>query len=220
MIDIYVKFQTELINAFYETFFMIFFSMLLSLIIGLVLGFLLFIFRKDGIKESKVPYFLLSSFINMVRSIPFVLFIIVMIPINRKIVGTGFGIKASVVPLSIIGIATFARLVEQDLLDVNKNIYETSYALGASHIQYFKDFLLVEARSGLVLSYTSTIITLLSYSTVMGFIGGGGLGYLAISEGYNNFNYGLMWLIILIMLVIVQLIQYIGNKISRLIDYR
>lgn len=220
MINSFIKYQDALAKAFYETFYMIFISMIISLIIGMIFGFLLFVFRKDGLKESKLGYFILSSLINLVRSIPFVLFIIVMIPFNRFVVGTGFGIKASVVPLSIIGVANFARLVEQDLLDVNRSIYETAYALGANDYQYFKEFLLVEARSSLVLSFTSTIISLLSYSTVMGFIGGGGLGYLAISEGYQNFNYQLMWLIIVLMLLIVQFVQFIGNHISKKIDFR
>ena len=114
--------------------------------------------------------------VNIFRSIPFILFIIAMIPINRLIIGTGFGVNASKIPLSIVGISTFARFVEQDLLDVNKMMYETSYALGANKIQYFKNFLLVEARSSLVLSFTSASISLLSYSTVMGIIGGGGFG--------------------------------------------
>ena len=220
MIKLFLEFQEVLIKAFTETFYLLVMSMMFSLVFGLLIGFALFLFRKEGIKSSPYMYFILSSLINIVRSIPFVLFIIVMIPFNRIIVGSGFGVKASVVPLSIMGIANFARLVEQDLLDVNRAMYETSYALGASNYQYFKEFLLVEARSSLVLSYTSTLISILSYSTVMGFIGGGGLGYLAISEGYNNFNYPLMWLIILIMIIIVQCIQFMGNIISRKIDYR
>ena len=151
---------------------------------------------------------------------PFILFIIVIIPFNRWVLGTGFGVDASKIPLSLIGIATFSRFTEQDLLDVDKSIYETSYALGASTIQYCRHFLLKEARTGLVLSFTSTTISLLSYSTVMGIIGGGGLGYLAISEGYYNFNYNLMWIIIIIMILIVQSIQTIGNILANKYDKR
>ena len=136
------------------------------------------------------------------------------------IIGTGFGVNASKIPLSLIGISTFARFTEQDLLDVDKSIYETSYALGANTIQYFIYFLLKEARSGIALSFTSTTISLLSYSTVMGIIGGGGLGYLAISEGYYNFNYQLMWIIIIMMVLIVHIIQSTGNLIAKKIDKR
>ena len=219
-IEIFNKFKSEILDALYQTFDMIFAAMIITLIIGIIIGFILFITRSDGIYRNKIIYFIVSGFVNIIRSIPFILFIIVIIPFNRLILGTGFGVNASKIPLSLIGIATFARFTEQDLLDVNKSIYETSYALGASILQYFTRFLLKEARSGLVLSFTSTTISLLSYSTVMGIIGGGGLGYLAISEGYYNFNYKLMWIIIIIMILIVQIVQTIGNIIAKKYDKR
>ncbi len=219
-IEAFQTFKADIFKSLYETLDMMLTAILISLIIGLILGFILFITRPDGIYKNKASYFLLSGLINITRSIPFILFIIVIIPFNRMILGTGFGVDASKIPLSLIGIATFARFTEQDLLDVNKSIYETSYALGANTIQYFTHFLLKEARSGLVLSFTSTIISLLSYSTVMGIIGGGGLGYLAISEGYYNFNYNLMWIIIVLMVLIVHSIQTTGNLIAKKIDKR
>lgn len=219
-IEVFIKFKAEIIQSLHETLNMISTAMFVSLIIGLLLGFILFITGSNGISKNKVIYFIISGLINIIRSIPFILFIIVIIPFNRLLLGTGFGVNASKIPLSLIGVATFARFTEQDLLDVNKSIYETSYALGASSLQYFTQFLLVEARSSLILSFTSTIISLLSYSTVMGLIGGGGLGYLAISEGYHNFNYKLMWIIILIMIIIVQIIQAAGNTFAKKIDKR
>lgn len=219
-VDTFYTFKAEIFKALYETLDMMFTAMVVSLIVGLLLGFILFITRPNGIYENKIIYFIVSGLINITRSIPFILFIIVMIPFNRLILGTGFGVNASKIPLSLIGIATFTRFTEQDFLDVNKNIYETSYALGANTLQYFTHFLLKEARSSLILSFTSTTISLLSYSTVMGIIGGGGLGYLAISEGYHNFNYKLMWIIIIIMILIVQIIQTIGNTIARISDKR
>ncbi len=224
MIDQYIEtfkiFKTEILVSLYQTFDMIFAAMVITLIIGILLGFVLFITRSDGIYNNKAIYFITSGIINIVRSVPFILFIIVIIPLNRWILGTGFGVDASKIPLSLIGIATFARFIEKDLLDVNKSIYETSYALGANTIQYFTHFLLKEARSGLVLSFTSTTISLLSYSTVMGIIGGGGLGHLAITEGYYNFNYKLMWIIIIIMIVIVQVVQTFGNMVAKKYDKR
>lgn len=224
MIDQYLRtfkiFKVEIFQALYETLDMMFTAMVISLIIGLLLGFILFITRPDGIYKNKIIYFIISGFVNITRSIPFILFIIVIIPFNRLILGTGFGVNASKIPLSLIGIATFARFTEQDLLDVNTSMYETSYALGASTIQYFTHFLLKEARSGLILSFTSTTISLLSYSTVMGITGGGGLGYLAISEGYHNFNYKLMWIIIIMMTLIVHIIQTTGNIIAEKYDKR
>ena len=224
MIDQYMEtfkiFKTEIFQSLYQTLDMMFVAMIITLIIGILLGFALFITRSDGIYKNKTIYFIISGLINIIRSVPFILFIIVIIPFNRWILGTGFGVNASKIPLSLMGIATFARFTEQDLLDVNKNIYETSYALGASTIQYCFHFLLKEARSGLVLSFTSVTISLLSYSTVMGIIGGGGLGYLAISEGYHNFNYKLMWIIIVIMIIIVQTVQMTGNMVAKKYDKR
>lgn len=224
MIEDYIEafrhFEDDFYKAFAETFDMMLTALIISLILGLVLGFLLFLTRSDGIYRNPLIYTVLSGLINITRSIPFILFIIVMIPVNRAIIGTGFGVDASKIPLSIIGVALFARFTEQNLLDVNRSIYETSYALGANTLQYFWHFLLMEARSGLVLSFTTTAISLLSYSTVMGIIGGGGLGYLAISEGYNNFNYELMWIIIVAIVLVVQAIQMTGNFIARRLDKR
>jgi D-methionine transport system permease protein len=219
-ITIFIAFKAAIFKSFYETMDMMFTSMLVSLFIGLLIGFVLFTTGANGIYRNKIVYFILSSVINIIRSIPFILFIIVLIPFNRMLLGTGFGVDSSKIPLSLIGMATFARFAEKDMLDVNKNIYETSYALGANPIQYFIEFLLKEARTGLVLSFTSTTISLLSYSTVMGIIGGGGLGYLAINEGYYNFNYKLMWIIIVMMILIVQIVQTVGNGIAKKIDKR
>ena len=214
------KFQTEIVQALFETLDMMATSMIFTLLVGILFGFILFLSRPGGIKENKFTYFILSNTINIIRSIPFILFIIVMIPFNRFFLGTGFGVNASKIPLSLIGIATFSRFTEQNFLDVKKSLYETSYSLGASKLQYFRYFLLREARSSLVLSFVSTSISLLSYSTVMGIIGGGGLGYLAISEGYYNFNYNLMWIIIVIMIVLVLMIQTSGNFIAKKFDNR
>ncbi len=219
-IDTVSKYQTDLLKAFTETLDMMFTAMIFTVIFGMVFGYIMFITRDDGIHRNRFIYFIVSGILNILRSVPYILFIIVIIPFNRLLIGTGFGVDASKIPLSLIGIATFARFVEQDFLDVNKSIYETSYALGANITQYLTHFLLVEARSGLILSFTSTTISLLSYSTVMGIIGGGGLGYLAISEGYQNFNYSLMWIIILLMVLLVHLIQTTGNRIARKYDKR
>lgn len=219
-VSVFERFQADYLKALFETFDMMTTALIISLIVGLVLGFILFVTGSGGISRNPVVYSVLSGIINITRSVPFILFIIVMIPVNRAIVGTGFGVVASKVPLSIIGISLYARFTEQNLLDVDKNIYETSYALGANVFQYFWYFLLKEARSGLILSFTTMAISLLSYSTVMGIIGGGGLGYLAISEGYHNFNYDLMWIIIITMVLIVQVIQTIGNLIAKRYDKR
>lgn len=214
------RFREPYLKALLETFDMMGTALAVSLVLGLLLGFVLFGTGAGGIRKNTVVYALLSGAINIIRSVPFILFIIVMIPVNRALIGTGFGVQASKVPLSIIGVALYARFTEQNLLDVDKSIYETSYTLGANLFQYFWHFLLKEARSGLILSFTTMAISLLSYSTVMGIIGGGGLGYLAISEGYQNFNYDLMWIIIVTMVLLVQILQFTGNRLARHYDQR
>lgn len=218
MIDAIIKFKQELITALLETFNMLLVAMIFTLVIGLILGIILYLTKKDGIYQNKIIYTIISTAINILKSIPFILFIIVIIPFNRFLIGTGFGVYASMIPLSLVGIATFARLAEQSFLDLNKDIYETSYALGSSKIDFVRYFMIKESRSSLVLNYTQSVISILSYSTVMGVIGGGGLGYLAISEGYHNFNYSLMWVIIIIMIIMVQLIQLLGSIIAKKID--
>lgn len=219
-LSVFERFRGAYFKALWETIDMMATSLVIALILGLMLGFWLFLTGSSGIRRNRVVYSVLSGLINLVRSVPFILFIIVMIPFNRLIVGTGFGVMASKVPLSIIGVALYARFTEQSLLEVDKTIYETSYTLGADLGQYFWHFLLKEARSGLILSFTTMAISLLSYSTVMGVIGGGGLGYLAMSQGYQNFNYELMWIIILTMILMVQLIQVIGHGLAKKYDKR
>lgn len=219
MIESYNYFRADIFQAFVQTLDMMATAMALSLLMGLLLGFLLFMTRPEGLYQNRIFYFFLSGGINIIRSVPFILFIIVMIPFNRLLLGTGFGVDASKIPLSLIGMATFARFTERDLLDIDKSLYETAYALGATSLQYCLYFLLKEGRPGLILSFTSTTISLLSYSTVMGIIGGGGLGYLAISEGYYNFNYALMWIIIM-MVILVQIIQTTGNILAKKNDIR
>ncbi|CCV64125.1 ABC-type metal ion transporter, permease component [Alteracholeplasma palmae J233] len=214
------KYGSILLESLGETADMIFFSAIFSFVLGLLVAIILFSTRPKGIYENKIIYFIFSSFVNTIRSVPFILFIIILIPFNRFIVGTGFGANASKVPLTLIGLATFARLAEQSFLDVKNETYETSYMLGASKISYFKDFLFKESRSNIVLNFTSTLVSLLSYSTVMGTIGGGGLGDLAIREGFANFKYDLMWIIIIVMIILVQVTQAVGNLIARKIDKR
>lgn len=218
--EVFRLYKNDLIVGFSETFEMLIVALLFTITLGFIFGYLLFITRKNGIKENKIVYTILSTIINIVRSIPFILFIIILMPLYRLILGVGFGVNASKIPLSIIGIAMFARYTEQAFLDVPNTLYETSYSLGASSYQYFRYFLLKEARSSLVLHLTTTIISLISYSTVMGTIGGGGLGDLAINEGFINYNYSLMWVTIVILVVFVQIIQVLGNLIASALDKR
>jgi D-methionine transport system permease protein len=162
----------------------------------------------------------LNLLVNTIRSFPFLLLVVFLIPFTRFIIGTAIGTAAATVPLSIIAIAHYARLVEQSLLDVPKGVIEASISMGASVREVIFKFVYVEARSGLVLGLTTSIISFISYSTIMGVVGGGGIGDFAIRYGYQQFKTDLMIYMIIIMVILVQLIQFIGTNLSRIIDKR
>jgi len=146
--------------------------------------------------------------------------VIALIPVTRSVLGKAFGPIPSSVPLSIVAIAVFARLVEQVLLDVPEEVSYLAKSLGVSQWQYVWSFLLVEARSGLILSLTTTAVSMVSYSTVMGIVGGGGIGDFAIRYGYQRYEYGVMYFAIIIMILLVFILQGIGNQAARKLDKR
>ena len=158
--------------------------------------------------------------VNIIRSFPFLLLVVFLIPFTRFVIGTAIGTAAATIPLSIIAIAHYSRLVEQSLLDVPKGVMEAAISMGASVREVIFKFLYVEARSGLVLGLTTSIISFISYSTIMGVVGGGGIGDFAIRYGYQQFKTDLMMYMIIIMVILVQLIQFVGTTVSRMIDKR
>lgn len=220
MIKVIINYKTELLNAILQTFDMLIWASLISLILGIFFGLILFLTSENNIFENKILYSIISITANIIRAVPFILFIIVIIPFNRFLIGTGFGPNASKIPLTIIGIANMSKLVEVAFLSSDKNLYETSYHLGASKYHFIKDFLIKESRHNLVASFKTNVVSILAYSTVVGTIGGGGLGYLAINEGFTNFNYMLMWIIIIIMIVLVVIIDGSLNLLIKKLDKR
>ena len=165
-------------------------------------------------------YQILNLLITVIRSFPYLLFVVAMIPVTRFLLGSSFGPIPASIPLSIVSIVIYARLVEQVLLDVPEDVGLLARSLGVSTYQYVKEFLLVEARSGLILSLTTTIVSMVSYSTVMGIVGGGGIGDFAIRYGYQRYEYGVMYFSILVMIVAVFSIQLIGNGLAKKVDKR
>lgn len=216
----FAQFAPEMLRALQETAVMMGIALLAALVLGLPLGVLLFLSRKDGLKEQPALYTLGNTYVDVVRSFPFLLFVVALIPLTRFVLGTAFGTYAAAFPLSFVGVAIYSRLVEQVLLDVAPEVLELSQALGASNLQLVREFLLVEGRSGLLLSFISTAISLLSYSTVMGVVGGGGVGDFALRYGYQRYEYDVMYTTIFIMIVIVLLVQQLGNSCARKIDHR
>lgn len=218
--DIVLQYQNEIWRAIGETFVMVGISIAAAVLIGLPLGTLLYLFRKGQRYENRPLFTILGSLVNIIRSFPFLLLVVFMIPFTRMVVGTSIGTLAATVPLSVIAIAYYARLVEQALLDVPKGVLEAAASMGASTMQLVLKFLYVEARSSLVLGLTTATISFISYSTVMGIVGGGGVGDFAIRYGYQRFETELMAFTIIIMIILVQAIQYTGTRLSRWIDRR
>ncbi|WP_458119985.1 methionine ABC transporter permease [Paenibacillus sp. Z6-24] len=214
------RYQSEIWQAIGDTFTMVGISLAAAVLIGLPLGTLLYLTKKGQLYENLYLAGLLNSLVNIIRSFPFLLLVVFLIPFTRMVVGTSIGTEAASVPLSIIAIAYYARLVEQALLDVPRGVVESARSMGASGLQIVFKFLYVEARSGLVLGLTTSAISFISYSTVVGIVGGGGIGDFAIRYGYQRFETDVMVYMIILMIILVQAVQFTGSLISRLIDKR
>lgn len=220
MLEKALKYQDQMWHSIGETFAMVGVSALAALLLGLPLGTLLYFSRKGQLYENRTLSFLLNSVVNVIRSFPFLLLVVALIPFTRSLVGTAIGTTAAMVPLSIIAIAYYSRLVEQALLEVPKGTVEAALSMGSSPLALTLKFLYVEARSGLVLGLTTSIISFISFSTVMGIVGGGGIGDFAIRYGYQRFETEVMAYAIVVMIVLVQLVQFTGSTLARVLDKR
>ncbi|AAU27913.1 TPA: ABC transporter permease [Legionella pneumophila] len=203
----------DLLNATGETLYMVFFSTLFAVLLGLPLGILLYSSSriKPNIKLNKI----LSALINIFRSIPFIILLVAIIPFTRLIVGTSIGINAAIVPLTVGATPFFARLVDNVLQSLPLGLIETGYSMGANTRQIILHIILPEAQSGLIHSITVTAITLINYSAMAGAVGAGGLGTLAINYGYQRFNAGIMIATVIVLIILVQLIQMVGDYLAK-----
>jgi len=184
------------------------------------LGIWLFLLGPGQSLDNRVLFSVVGWFVNLVRSFPFIILLVALVPFTRALTGTSIGPVAAAVPLSFAAIPYFARLVEQNLREVPRGVIEAAQAMGASDLQIVTRVLLTEARSGLVLALTVLAISFLSYSAVAGVVGGGGIGDLAIRYGYYRFQTDVMVLTVAILVVLVQALQWSGNVIARRIDKR
>ncbi len=214
------QYDTEIWRAIAETFVMVGISIAAAVFLGLPVGTVLFLCRKGQLYENRPLFSVMNGLVNIIRSFPFLLLVVIMIPLTRLIVGTSIGTLAAAVPLSVVAIASYSRLVEQSLLEVPKEVLEAASSMGASTLQIIFKFLYVEARSGLTLGLTTSTISFISYSTVMGIVGGGGVGDFAIRYGYQRFETEIMVFTIIIMVILVQSIQFAGSLAARLLDKR
>jgi D-methionine transport system permease protein len=206
--------------SLFETLYMVFFSTLFSVILGLPLGVILVISEKNHIWEHRLLNGVLGYIVNIMRSLPFIILIIAIFPLSRIIVGTAIGSTAAIVPLSIAATPFVARIVESSLKEVAWGIVEASLAMGATTKEIIFRVLIPEALPSLIMGLTLTIINLIGYSAMAGAIGGGGLGDLAIRYGYQRFQTDVLIWTIIVLVIIVQVIQSSGNKISKILDKR
>lgn len=209
----------ETFKATLETLYMVFASGAIATLIGTPLGIFLYITRKQGILEHGFSHKIIALLINGLRSIPFIILLVAIIPLTRLIIGTSIGTTAAIVPLSLAAIPFMGRMIENALNEINPGLIETGRALGATPLQIIYKILLSEALPGIINSITITLIALVGYSAMAGAVGGGGLGDLAIRYGYQRFEVNVMLITIFILVVMVQIIQYFGDKLARRFIY-
>ena len=209
-----------LIQGIGETLYMTLASTLFGYLFGLPMGILLTISDKEGIKPNWVLYKVLDVIANVVRSVPFLILLIVLIPFTRMIVGKSYGSTATIVPLVAAAVPYIARMVESSLREVDAGVIEAARSMGASTFTIVTKVLLVEARTSLIVGVTITLGTILGYSAMAGTVGGGGLGDIAIRYGYHRYEADIMAVTVVLLILLVQIFQTIGMKLSVHLDKR
>jgi len=203
-----------------QTLLMVFVSTIFGYVFGLPLGVGLCISDKDGIKPNAKLYRVLDVIVNIGRSIPFIILLILIIPFTRLLVGKSYGTMATIVPLTVSAIPFIGRMVESSLKEVDKGVIEAAQSMGASDFQIITKVLIVEAMPSLITGATICLGTIIGYSAMAGTVGGGGLGDIAIRYGYYRYETDIMVITVIIIVIMVQLFQYIGNNLVKKIDKR
>lgn len=216
-----IDFAPRMVDSLWETSIMLFFAMLAAILVGLPVGTLLFLSADGRPNENRLINRSLNAVVNIIRSFPFLLLVVAMQPLIREVYGraTGDPIAASF-PMVVIAIALYARFVEQSLMDVPNGIIETAQSMGATTWQMVWKFLYVEARSSLVIGFTTAVISFISYSTIMGVVGGGGIGDFAIRYGYQRYETDIMYTAIIVIIILVEVFQWFGLRLAKSIDKR
>ena len=209
----------QLADATWTTIYISLFSFILGSIIAFILGFSLYFTRKGGIYENTKTYIILDVIINFIRSLPFVVLLLLLIPFTRLIVGSAIGPNAVIVSLTFFAAPYIARLVESSLLEIDHGILEVADSLGANTRELIFYFLLPEAASSLIFNLSIAFVSIIGATAVAGTIGGGGLGDLAISFGYNRYDYATLVTAVGIIVILVQLVQFLGKYLSNKAKY-
>ena len=204
----------QFMQSLIDTVYMISISLFIGALIGIPLGILLVITRPGGITEHKVIFKMINPIVNIVRSLPFIILLVAIVPFTRLIVNTSIGTAAAIVPLIIYIAPYIARLVENSILEVDEGIIEAADSMGATPLQTIWYFMLPEAFGSLILSLTTATIGLLGATAMAGAVGGGGVGDLAISYGYQRFDSFIMLVTVIVLIVFVQIMQSVGNWLA------
>ena len=205
-----------LLNATLETLYMTFVSTALAFILGLVLAIVLILTRRGGLCENRIVYAVLDVAINTLRSFPFIILLIVLFPLTKLLVGTSIGTTAAIVPLTIGSAPFIARLIESALLEVDSGVIEAAKSFGASKTQIIFRVMFVEALPSIIGAITLTLIVIIGFTAMAGTVGGGGLGDVAIRYGFQRFRPDIMAYNVVILIVLVQIIQSIGNLLYKI----
>ena len=211
---------TMLLEGIRDTLYMTLASTLLGYVFGLPMGILLTVTDKDGIKPNAPVYKVMDVIINMTRSVPFLILLILLIPFTRFLVGKSYGSTATIVPLVVAAAPYIARMVESSLKEVDPGVIEAARSMGASNFDIIFKVMLVEARTSLIVGATITIGTILGYSAMAGTVGGGGRGDIAVQYGYHRWQTDIMLVTVALLIILFQIFQTIGMKIASSLDRR
>ena len=203
-----------------ETVYMTLVSTLIGYLIGLPVGILLTVTDKDGIRPNALIYRILDVIINIMRSIPFLILLILLIPFTRFLVGKSYGTTATIVPLVVSAAPYIARMVESSLKEVDAGVIEAARSMGASNTTIVFRVLLVEAKTSLIIGATITLGTILGYSAMAGTVAGGGLGDIAIQYGYYRWRTDIMLVTVALLVILFQIFQMVGMKLASVLDHR
>ncbi|MCD7845844.1 MAG: ABC transporter permease [Oscillospiraceae bacterium] len=213
--------QNDLLDAIGETLVMTFLPTLFAFIIGMPLGIILVTGEERGIRPlPKLLMRIINVIINLLRSVPFLILLVVVLPLSRLIVGTSVGTKAIIVPLTIAAFPFVARLVETSIREIDHGVIEAAQAMGASPMQIVWKVLIPEAKPSLLSNLVTALITIFGYGAMSGILGGGGIGALAINYGYYRTKYLVMYFMVILLIILVQIFQSVGNVIIRRSDKR
>ncbi len=211
----WTTFWPRILESTGETIIMVIVTLIFSSIIGISIGLLLFVTREKNILENKFVFQLLNLLINIIRPIPFIIFLVAISQLTRLVVGSTIGIAGAIFPMTIVASFSIARVVENNLVSIDPGVIEAAQAMGASPFRIIFTVLIPEALGPLILGLTFITVSLIDFSAVAGTVGAGGLGHVAMTYGYQRFDGSVMIVTVLILIVLVQLAQWLGNTLSK-----